>query len=89
MEQKSDLVKENPLRKIKIEKVVLSVGGIGENLEKGVKLLSIITGRKPAKMISKKKNSLIWSKAKIRGWSSCYFKKKYWRIFEKNVSNNW
>ena len=46
---------ENPMRKIKIEKVVLSVGGIGENLEKGVKLLSIITGRKPAKMISKKR----------------------------------
>ena len=46
---------ENIMRKIKIEKVVLSVGGTGEDLEKGVKLLSIITGRKPAKMISRKR----------------------------------
>lgn len=43
------------MRKIKIEKIVLSVGGTGENLEKGVKLLSIITARKPAKMISRKR----------------------------------
>ncbi len=46
---------ENPMREIKIEKVVLSVGGIGENLEKGVKLLTIITKRKPAKMMSRKR----------------------------------
>jgi large subunit ribosomal protein L5 len=46
---------ENIMRKIKIEKVVLSVGGTGEDLEKGVKLLSIITERKPAKMTSRKR----------------------------------
>jgi len=47
--------KQNPMREIKIEKVVLSVGGIGENLEKGVKLLEYLTGKKPAKMKSKKR----------------------------------
>jgi len=46
---------ENIMRKIKIEKVVLSFGGIGEELEKGVKLLKFLTGRKPAKMKSRKR----------------------------------
>jgi len=47
--------KENPLWKIKIEKVVLSVGGIGDELEKGFKLLKLLTSRKPAKMKSHKR----------------------------------
>ncbi|MAG11120.1 50S ribosomal protein L5 [Candidatus Pacearchaeota archaeon] len=47
--------KENPMRKIKIEKVVLSVGGIGDELEKGYKLLEFLTGRKPAKMKTKRR----------------------------------
>ena len=46
---------ENIMRKIKIEKIALSVGGIGENLEKGFKLLKILTGRNPSKMKSKKR----------------------------------
>ncbi|MEK6906385.1 MAG: 50S ribosomal protein L5 [Nanoarchaeota archaeon] len=46
---------ENPMRNIKIEKVVLSIGATADNLEKGVKLLKIITGRKPAKMKSSKR----------------------------------
>ncbi len=46
---------ENPTRKIRIEKVVLHVGGTAEELEKGVKLLKIITGRTPAKMKSNKR----------------------------------
>ena len=45
----------NPMREIKIEKVVLSVGGTGEDLERGVKLLKILSGKKPAKMQSKKR----------------------------------
>ncbi len=47
--------KSNPMREVKIEKVVLSVGGIGEELEKGVKLLEILTERKPTKMKSRKR----------------------------------
>ena len=43
-------MKENIMRKIKIEKVVLSIGGTGENLEKGIKLLEILSeGRKPSR----------------------------------------
>ena len=43
------------MRKIKIEKIVLSVGGIGEHLEKGFKIIEILTGKKPAKMRTKKR----------------------------------
>lgn len=46
---------ENIMREIKIEKVVLSVGGTGDDLEKGVKLLKLLTGKKPAKRKSKKR----------------------------------
>lgn len=54
--KKEDRKYENNLmREIKIEKIVLSVGGIGENLEKGFKLLKFLTGRTPAKMKSKKR----------------------------------
>ena len=47
--------KINPMRKVKIEKIVLSVGGTGEELEKGFKLLKLLTGRTPAKMQSRKR----------------------------------
>ena len=43
------------MREIKIEKVVLNIGGAGEKLEKGVKLLKVLTGRNPAKMITTKR----------------------------------
>ena len=43
------------MRKIKIEKVVLSIGGTGEELEKGFKLLQLLTNRKPSKTKSRKR----------------------------------
>ena len=46
------MTKQNPMREIKIEKVVLSIGGTGDELEKGVKLLEMLSKRKPAKMMS-------------------------------------
>lgn len=46
---------ENPTRQIRIEKVVLSVGGTSEELEKGFKLLKLISGKTPAKMRSNKR----------------------------------
>ncbi len=48
-------IKQNPMREIKLEKVVLSIGATGETLQKGFKLLTIISGEKPAKMKSKKR----------------------------------
>ncbi len=46
---------ENVMRKIRIEKIVFNVGGIADELEKGVKLLKIITGANPAKLKSRKR----------------------------------
>jgi large subunit ribosomal protein L5 len=46
---------ENPTRQIKIEKIVFNIGGTAEQLEKGVKLLGLITGKSPAKMKSHKR----------------------------------
>ncbi len=45
----------NVMRKIKIEKVVLSIGATADQLEKGVKLLKYLTERKASKMISRKR----------------------------------
>jgi large subunit ribosomal protein L5 len=46
---------ENKMREIKIEKVVLSIGGTGDYLEKGFKLLELVTNRKPTKTKSRKR----------------------------------
>lgn len=48
--------KENVMREIKIDKVVLNIGGVSEELEKGVKLLELLVpGRKPARTKSNKR----------------------------------
>ena len=47
--------KQNKMREIKIEKVVLSVGGVADYLERGVKLLEMLTGKKAARMKSSKR----------------------------------
>jgi large subunit ribosomal protein L5 len=54
-EGKGKKTSENIMRTIKIEKVVLSVAAVGDELEKGVKLLKFLTGRKAAKMRSRKR----------------------------------
>ena len=46
---------ENIMRNVKIEKVILGVGGIGDELEKGVKLLKFLTNRIPSKRKSSKR----------------------------------
>lgn len=46
---------ENVMRNIKMEKIVLSVGGTGDYLEKGYKLLEKLTGKKPKRTKSRKR----------------------------------
>lgn len=48
-------MKNNPMREIKIEKVVLSMGATGDKLVKSVKLLERLTGKKPKKVASTKR----------------------------------
>ena len=43
------------MREIKIEKVILSIGAVGDALEKGIRLLEILSKRKPIKTKSKKR----------------------------------
>jgi large subunit ribosomal protein L5 len=43
------------MREIKIEKVVIGVGGSEDKLEKNLKLIEILTGRKAAKMKTNKR----------------------------------
>ena len=45
----------NKMQEVRMEKVVLSIGGTAEALEKGTKLLEIITGKKAAKQKSNKR----------------------------------
>ncbi len=46
---------ENPMRKIKIEKLVLSAGGVAEVLEKEFKLLKLISNATPIKLKARKR----------------------------------
>lgn len=55
MNQDSEDKKENVMRSIKMEKIVLNVGGTAESLEKGKKLIEMLTKRKAAKMKSRKR----------------------------------
>ena len=43
---KSEVKLENPMRKIKIEKVLLSAGATGDDLVKAKKLLELVSGKK-------------------------------------------
>ena len=46
MKKQTSLVLENPMRKIKMEKIVLSCGAIGQDLEKSKKLIEFLTKKK-------------------------------------------
>jgi large subunit ribosomal protein L5 len=49
------MIKENPMREVLLEKVVLNCGGVEDKLERGIKLLNILTERKIKKVASKKR----------------------------------
>jgi large subunit ribosomal protein L5 len=76
----------NPMKKIKIEKVVLSVGGTGEELEKGFKLLKMLTGRTPAKMKSNKRIPSLGVRPKLEVGSVVTIRKNPEEILKKMLS---
>ncbi len=49
------ILKENPMRRIKISKVLLSCGATDKNLEKAKKLLELISGKKAQIIASRKR----------------------------------
>jgi len=55
MKSKDKKSGENPMREIRIERIVLSVGGVKDALEKGHKLLKKISKEKPAKRMTAKR----------------------------------
>ncbi|MBU3923678.1 MAG: 50S ribosomal protein L5 [Nanoarchaeota archaeon] len=49
------MVSENKMREIKLEKVILNIGGVAEKLDKGVILLETISGKKAIKVKATKR----------------------------------
>ena len=47
--------KENKMKEFRLEKVILNIGAVGEELEKGVILLEKISGKKPIKVRATKR----------------------------------
>ena len=59
-------MKNNVMREIKIEKIVLGVGGTEDKLEKNAKLIEILTERKPSKMESRKRIPSLGVRPKLK-----------------------
>jgi large subunit ribosomal protein L5 len=76
----------NKMREIKIEKVVLSIGGTAEELEKGVKLLKLLTGRNPAKMKSKRRIPSLGVRPKLEVGAVVTLRKNPEEILKKMLS---
>jgi len=89
---------QNPMRNLRIEKVVLNigVGQAGERVEKAMKLLNLLTGRKPVKTISKKripawnikKNETIGAKVTLRGKKAEEILQKCLDAVDRNVKSS-
>ncbi len=77
--------KENPMRRIEIEKVVLNIGCGGdlEKIEKAKKLLERITGRKPVVTKSRKRSTFGIAKGKPIGVKVTLRKKEALDFFKK------
>jgi len=55
MENKMRQETVNPMRKIKLDKVILNIGGVAEKLDKGVILLEAISGKKAVRVKATKR----------------------------------
>ena len=54
-QQQTQMTKDNPMRQIRIEKVLLSCGATGKDLEKAKMLLSLLSNMKPQVIASTKR----------------------------------
>jgi large subunit ribosomal protein L5 len=85
-EKKKKTDKKNPMRKVKIEKVVLSIGGTAEDLEKGIKLLKILTERNPARMKSRKRIPSLGVRPKLEVGAVVTIRKKPEELLRRLLS---
>jgi large subunit ribosomal protein L5 len=78
-------MQENPMRRIRIEKVTLNVGCGGDlqKIEKAKKLLEILTGRKPVVTKSRKRSTFGIAKGKPVGVKVTLRKKAAEEFFER------
>jgi len=75
--------KQNIMREIKIEKVVLSIGGVGDDLIKGIKLLELLTEKKPMKTKSKKRIPSLGVRPGLEIGAVVTLRKAYQEMLEK------
>lgn len=91
----------NKMREIKLEKVILNIGGTGEKLDRGVILLETISGKKPVKVKATKRIPTwnvrpgleVGAKVTLRGTEATAILKKLLpaidnTLKEKQVQNN-
>lgn len=91
-----EVAKENPMREILLEKVVinLGIGESGERLQKAEKMLSELVSQKPATTIAKKtiknfgirKKETIGLKVTLRGEKAMEFLKRALQVKEMKLS---
>ncbi|MDK2876376.1 MAG: hypothetical protein PWQ22_786 [Archaeoglobaceae archaeon] len=91
-----EVAKENPMREILLEKVVinLGIGESGERLQKAEKMLSELVSQKPATTIAKKtiknfgirKKEKIGLKVTLRGEKAMEFLKRALKVKEMKLS---
>ena len=79
--------KNNPMREIKIEKVVLSIGGLAEELEKGVKLLEFLTNRKPMKTRAKKRIPSLGVRPRLEIGAVVTLRKNYENLLKRLLAS--
>lgn len=91
-----EVVKENPMREIMLDKVVinLGIGESGERLQRAEKMLSALVSQKPATTIAKKtiknfgirKKETIGLKVTLRGEKAMEFLKRALQVKEMKLS---
>lgn len=77
---------ENSMRKIKIEKIVLGIGGTGDALEKGTKLLELISERKVSRRISTKRIPSLGVRPKLQVGAIVTIRKEPEKVLKRMLS---
>nr|QBM01249.1 50S ribosomal protein L5 [uncultured archaeon] len=79
-------MEQNIMRTVKIDKVVLSVGGTGEELEKGMKLLKVITDKNPSKRKSRKRIPSLGVRPNLEVGAMVTLRKNFEEILGKTLA---